>query len=190
MPAVRITAFQKNAFQNNAFQIATKKKVGWGFRHTREELEEKLQQQKAETFGLRWYDDYLAARAAVVERVESTTSRHLREALVEAIDAADEIVTIWNVTGVTETLSAAAKATRLTASLKHARAIVDYEAFTYLNDEYLRAWRNTRVKDTEAREKLWQAIHIVQLVHDHLNKWAIDGRIASKDLASIKYLKR
>jgi hypothetical protein len=64
------------------------------------------------------------------------------------------------------------------------------EAFTYLNDEYLRAWRNTRVKDTEPREKLWQAIHIVQLVHDHLNKWAIDGRIATKDLASIKYLKR
>ena len=64
------------------------------------------------------------------------------------------------------------------------------EAFVYLNDEYLRAWRNTRVRDTEAREKLWQAIHIVQLVQDHLGKWAVDGRIATKDLAQIKYLKR
>jgi len=63
-------------------------------------------------------------------------------------------------------------------------------AFAYLNDEYLKAWRNTRVRDTEAREKLWQAIHIVQLVQDHLGKWVIDGRIATKDLASIKYLKR
>jgi hypothetical protein len=131
MTAVTITAFQKSAFQNNAFQIATttKKKVGWGFRHTREELEEKLKQQKAETFGLRWYDDYLAARAAIVERVESTTSPNHRDALVEAIDAADEIVTIWNVTGVTEMLSAAAKATRITASLKHARMIVDYAEY-------------------------------------------------------------
>ena len=64
------------------------------------------------------------------------------------------------------------------------------EAFVYLNDEYLRAWRNTRVRDTEAREKLWQAIHIVQLVQDHLSKWAVDGRIATKDLAQVKYLKR
>jgi hypothetical protein len=127
MTAVTITAFQRNAFQNNAFQIATKKKVGWGFRHTREELEAKLRQQKAEAFGLRWYDDYLAARATVVERIERTTSPNHREALVEAVDAADEIVTLWNVAGVTGMLSSAAKATRPTASLKHARAIVDYD---------------------------------------------------------------
>ena len=64
------------------------------------------------------------------------------------------------------------------------------EVFKYLTDEYLNAWRNTRVRDTEVREKLWQAIHIVGLVQNHLEKWAVDGRIATKDLASIKYLKR
>jgi hypothetical protein len=127
MTAVTITAFQKSAFQNNAFQIATTKKIGWGFRHTREELAEKLRQQKTETFGLRWYDDYLAARAAVVDRVESTTSPNHREALVEAVDAADRMVTPERAMDLAWTLNATAKATRMTASLKHARAIVDYD---------------------------------------------------------------
>ena len=126
---VTITAFQKNAFQNNAFQIAvtTKKKVGWGFQHTQEELEAKLKRQKAETFGPRWYDEYLAARAAVVGRVESTTSPNHREALVEAVDAADKMVAPERAADIAQMLKAAAGAKRLTASLKHARAIVDYD---------------------------------------------------------------
>lgn len=64
------------------------------------------------------------------------------------------------------------------------------EVFSYLETEYLKAWRNTRVKDTESREKLWQAVHIVNLVQDHLKKFVVDGRIATKDLAQVKYLKR
>jgi hypothetical protein len=64
------------------------------------------------------------------------------------------------------------------------------EVFSYLETEYLTAWRNTRVSETGAREKLWQAVHIVNLVRDHLTKFVTDGRIATRDLASIKYLKR
>jgi hypothetical protein len=64
------------------------------------------------------------------------------------------------------------------------------EVFSYLEAEYLTAWRNTRVSETGAREKLWQAVHIVNLVRDHLTKFVTDGRIATRDLASIKYLKR
>ena len=64
------------------------------------------------------------------------------------------------------------------------------EVFAYLETEYLNAWRKTRVKDTDAREKLWQAIQIVGLVQEQLKKWVVDGRIASKDLANVKYLKR
>ncbi len=64
------------------------------------------------------------------------------------------------------------------------------EVFTYLETEYLTAWRRTRVRDTEAREKLWQAVQIVGLVQDNLKKFIVDGRIATRDLASIKYLKR
>jgi hypothetical protein len=122
------TAFQSSAFQNNAFQITVvvvKKKVGWGFRHTQEELEARLRQQKTETFGLRWYDDYLAARAAAAKRLESTKSDPHRKALSEAVDAADEAIAPETVMGITEMLKAAAGAKRLTASLKHARALAD-----------------------------------------------------------------
>ncbi len=62
------------------------------------------------------------------------------------------------------------------------------EVFSYLETEYLTAWRNTRVSDTEAREKLWQAIHIVNLVQDHLKRFARDGKIAADDLERIKTL--
>ena len=109
-----------------------KKKVGWGFRHTREELEEKLRQQKAETFGLRWYDGYLAARAAAIRRVETTKSKPHREALVEAVDAADQAVTPEIIADIARMLEAAANAKRLTASLKHARALAD---LAYDDDE-------------------------------------------------------
>ena len=64
------------------------------------------------------------------------------------------------------------------------------QVFLSLEQEYMTAWRNTRVADTQAREKLWQAVHIVNLVQDHLKKYIADGRLATKDLANIKYLKR
>ena len=64
------------------------------------------------------------------------------------------------------------------------------EVFEYLETEYLKAWRNTRVMDTNSREKLWQAVQIVNLVQDQLKKYIVEGRIATKDLANIKYLKR
>ncbi len=64
------------------------------------------------------------------------------------------------------------------------------EVFSYLEGEYLLAWRNTRVSETAAREKLWQAVHIVGLVRDHLQKFVSDGKIASVDLNNIKYIKR
>lgn len=64
------------------------------------------------------------------------------------------------------------------------------ECFTYLHDEYIAAWKRTSVKDSEAREKLWQAVQLLGLVQDHLKKFVSDGKIASRDLAQIKYLKR
>ena len=64
------------------------------------------------------------------------------------------------------------------------------EVFSYLETEYLSAWRKTRVMDTQAREKLWQAVQIVGLVQDHLGKFVRDGKIATRDLAAVKYLKR
>lgn len=65
------------------------------------------------------------------------------------------------------------------------------DVFAYLEAEYLDAWRNkTRVRDVEARENYWKAVHVLHKVQDHLKQLAIDGKIAARDLASIKYTKR
>jgi hypothetical protein len=64
-------------------------------------------------------------------------------------------------------------------------------AFAYLEAEYLKTWRyETRVRDVEARERLWTAVHILHKVQDHLKQWVIDGKIAGRDLANMKYIKR
>jgi hypothetical protein len=64
------------------------------------------------------------------------------------------------------------------------------ETFGYLENEYLQSWRNSSVKDEKGRENLFLAVRILDHVRAHLNKLIIDGKIASKDLANIKYLKR
>ena len=64
------------------------------------------------------------------------------------------------------------------------------ETFGYLEREYLTAWRNSAVKDERGRENLFMAVRILDHVRAHLHKLVADGKIASKDLANIKYLKR
>ncbi len=64
------------------------------------------------------------------------------------------------------------------------------ETFSYLETEYLNAWRNSSVKDERGRENLFFAVRVLDHVRAHLHKLVSDGKIASKDLASIKYLKR
>ncbi len=56
------------------------------------------------------------------------------------------------------------------------------ESFQYLEAEYLRAWRSTKVRDTEARERLWQAVQIVSLIQENLATHVINGRLAADDL--------
>ena len=64
------------------------------------------------------------------------------------------------------------------------------EAFAHLKAEYTESWRKTRIGDTVAREHMWWAVNIIDLVEEHLKKIVVNGRIATKDLANIKYLKR
>lgn len=64
------------------------------------------------------------------------------------------------------------------------------EAFAYLHTEYMKAWRNTRSMDVQARERLFQAVNILDKVKDQLFIWSEEGKLASKDLAAIKYIKR
>jgi phosphatidylserine/phosphatidylglycerophosphate/cardiolipin synthase-like enzyme len=56
------------------------------------------------------------------------------------------------------------------------------EAFTMLDHEYIKAWRATHINDTNARERLHQAVQIVAKVKDHLTRVIADGRLAQRQL--------
>ena len=64
------------------------------------------------------------------------------------------------------------------------------ETFEVLETEYLNAWRRSAEKNADARERLWTAVRVLDHVRAHLTKLIVNGKIASKDLADIKYLKR
>ncbi len=59
------------------------------------------------------------------------------------------------------------------------------EAFEALDRDYTAAWRATLVRDTEARERLWQAVNIVGKVRDHLTNVVSGGKVAHRELAEL-----
>lgn len=59
------------------------------------------------------------------------------------------------------------------------------EAFDYLHDQYLKAWRNTSGTDVQGRERLFQAVNILDKIREQLMTWAADGKIAAKDLEAL-----
>ncbi len=56
------------------------------------------------------------------------------------------------------------------------------ESFQYLESEYLKAWRETKVLDTTSRERLWQAVQILGIIQEHLKFHVTNGRLAAADL--------
>jgi hypothetical protein len=56
------------------------------------------------------------------------------------------------------------------------------EAFATLDAEYTKAWRATAARDTDARERLWQAVQVVAKVRDHLVSVANGGKLAQREL--------
>jgi len=56
------------------------------------------------------------------------------------------------------------------------------EAFTALDRDYTKAWRETAARDTDARERLWQAVQVVAKVRDHLGHVLTNGRLARREL--------
>ena len=67
-----------------------------------------------------------------------------------------------------------------------AKALIDNEllaeAFARLDADYIAAWRATPARDTDARERLWQATQIVGLVRDHLIAVLSNGKLAQRQL--------
>jgi hypothetical protein len=67
-----------------------------------------------------------------------------------------------------------------------AKALIDdellAEAFVRLDADYIAAWRTTPVRDTDARERIWQATQIVGKVRDHLSAVLNNGKLARRQL--------
>ena len=56
------------------------------------------------------------------------------------------------------------------------------ESLSVLERDYVEAWKITPARDTDGRERLWQAVNIVGLVRDHLVKVANNGKLAQRQL--------
>ena len=56
------------------------------------------------------------------------------------------------------------------------------EVMDKLYGDYVAAWKSTKVMQTAEREKLWQAIQILEIITDHLKLYVRDGHVAASDL--------
>jgi hypothetical protein len=67
-----------------------------------------------------------------------------------------------------------------------AKALLDnellQEAFATLERDYIDAWKTSPARDTDGRERLWQAVNIVGKVRDHIVKVLNDGKLAQRQL--------
>jgi len=60
------------------------------------------------------------------------------------------------------------------------------ECFAVLEGEYVKAWKVTAARDTDARERLWQATQVIGKVRDHLVAVAGNGKLAQRELDDLQ----
>ena len=72
---------------------------------------------------------------------------------------------------------------------QHARIAIENEAiknaFESLNALYLDAWRRTHIDDTQGRERLFQAVNLIDKVRDHLAILISGGKLADVQIRQI-----
>lgn len=68
------------------------------------------------------------------------------------------------------------------------------EAFTYLDDQFVEAWRKSAVSDTENRERLYNLSQALQSLRGYFENVVTDGKLAQHSLdelkSNLKYEKR
>ncbi len=62
------------------------------------------------------------------------------------------------------------------------RSEVLQKVFTDLDRGLIEAWRTLPVRDTEGREKIWQAVNILGKVREALGRISADGRHADRQV--------
>jgi hypothetical protein len=75
------------------------------------------------------------------------------------------------------------------ARAARAQALVEdellQEAFAALEARYVEEWRSSQFRDTDARERLWQAVNVLRKVKDHLSRILADGRLAQREIDAL-----
>jgi hypothetical protein len=61
------------------------------------------------------------------------------------------------------------------------------EAFVRLEQDYIDAWKISPARDTDGRERLWQAVNIVAKVRDHIVKVVNDGKLSQRYLNELAH---
>ena len=56
------------------------------------------------------------------------------------------------------------------------------EAFSEIENEYMEFWRETPVRDQDARERIFHAVNVIGKVKQHLIAVLNDGKVAKKEL--------
>jgi hypothetical protein len=59
------------------------------------------------------------------------------------------------------------------------------ESLATLERDYIEAWKIAPARDTDGRERLWQAVNIVGKVRDHLVKVTNNGKLAQRQLNAL-----
>jgi hypothetical protein len=59
------------------------------------------------------------------------------------------------------------------------------EAFARLEARYIEEWRVSQFRDTDARERLWQAVNVLRKVKDHLVRLVADGKLAQREIEQL-----
>jgi hypothetical protein len=61
------------------------------------------------------------------------------------------------------------------------------EAFKKLEDDYVAAWKTWPAADAAGRERLWQAVNVLDKVKDHLARVVADGKVAQRQLNELAH---
>ena len=60
------------------------------------------------------------------------------------------------------------------------------ESFSYLKDQFITAWKESGVADTENRERVYQLLQALTAVRGHIESVVMDGKIAKSSLEGLK----
>jgi hypothetical protein len=86
-------------------------------------------------------------------------------------------------------MSEDAKLAAAMARAARAQALIEdellQEAFAALETRYVEEWRASQFRDTDARERLWQAVNVLRKVKDHLSRMLADGRLAQREIDAL-----